>query len=110
VRSTRRTIVDSRQLAFAWGPEPCAAPSASVGAFVRVLPSKSFERIDAPLAQEQPKPAPSLMALMESEATPDRVINGETQAIVAIDDLLFDLWQEATGEDLRPSIFDAQNE
>lgn len=35
---------------------------------------------------------------------------GQTQALVAVVDLLLDLWREATGEDLRPSIFEAQNE
>lgn len=105
-RRRRRAPVDSRQLAFAWELAPAGQASIARGSSIAVEPPPALVG-DAPSLTQalDPDQAPSVEARPSAQNE-----DGETQALVAIVDLLLDLWRDATGEDLRPSIFEAQNE
>lgn len=104
----RRSIVDSRQMEmlFTPAPEPATAPLPELKVASKSYPADLFEacRVDA-------RRAKALPVQIKIEAPPvaanDR-IDPEAQTLGAIVDLLIEMWREASGENLRPSIFPSQ--
>ena len=107
VRRRRRAHVDSRQLAFAWELAPAGHASIARESSIAVAPPPALVGEEPSLTQDLYNIQAPSVAARPSEKNE---ANGEVQTLIAIVDLLLDLWREATGEDLRPSIFYAQNE
>lgn len=104
-RRQRRAPVDSRQLAFAWEPTPHDDPIIATESLATMEPRS------VPIGDAFAPIQTACLATQAAEATAAICEHtGETEALSAIVDLLLDLWKDATGEDLRPSIFNAQNE
>lgn len=101
----RRSLSDSRQmeLFFALPLELTPAPESASAVLPQTAPAGGAG------SPPEARPAPPVPRAIEAPPAANNNGNGETEALVAIVDLLLDLWQEATGEDLRPSIFEAQN-
>jgi hypothetical protein len=89
------------ELSFASPPEAVVAPLPQPRNAPKSDPADLFEmaRVDA---QSLKAPVPSKI-----EAPPvaaNDPVNVEAQTLAAIVDLLIEMWREASGEDLRPSI------
>lgn len=100
----RRPLVDGRQLEllFASAPEPVNALRPEQGHAPKSHPVDLFEACTVN-ARRAKAPAPCKI-----EAPPVAVndqIDSEAQTLASIVDLLIEMWRQASGEDLRPTIF-----
>lgn len=103
----RRFIADNRQMELSFTPTPslAAAPLPVMTVAPKSYPADLFEacsvdarRAKAPLARNVE--APPVVANDRTDA--------EAQTLTAIVDLLIEMWREASGENLRTSIFPSQ--
>jgi hypothetical protein len=100
----RRSLVDSRQmeLSFASQPEPVIAPLPEPKNASKTYPADLFEACSVD-AKRTKAPAPCKI-----EAPPvaaNDPIDREAMALADIVELLIEMWREASGEDLRSTIF-----
>lgn len=100
----RRSLVDSRQmeLSFAAAPEPVRTPRPAQSHVPRSYPADLFEAcsVDAKRAK-----APATFKIEAPPVAANDPIYSEAHTLAAIVDLLIEMWREASGEDLRPTIF-----
>lgn len=90
------------ELSFAAAPEPVNAPRSEQGHAPKSHPVDLFEAcsVDARRA----KAAIPCKIETPPVAANDQ-IDAEAQTLAAIIDLLIEMWRQASGEDLRPTIF-----
>lgn len=100
----RRSLVDSRQmeLSFASPPEPFITPLPEPKNAPKSYPADLFEAcsVDAKLAK-----APAPCKIEAPPVAANDQIDNEALALAAIVDVLIEMWREASGEDLWPTIF-----
>lgn len=103
----RRSLVDSRQmeLPFASAPEPVNAPCLGQSHAPKSHPADLFEAcsVDARRAK-----APDKCKIEAPPVAANDQLDSEALALAAIVDVLIEMWREASGEDLRPTIFPRQ--
>jgi hypothetical protein len=107
-RGRRRLLVDSRQmeLSFAAAPEPVNTLLPELRRAPKSYPTDLFESCSVDVHSVK-APVPC-----KAEAPPlaaNDAIDSEAQTLVTIVDLLIEMWREASGEDLRPSILGSQS-
>ena len=100
----RRSLVDSRQmeLSFAAAPAPLNASLPEPKNAPRSYPADLFEAcsVDAKRAK-----APAPCTIEAPPIAANDPIDSEALALASIVDLLIEMWREASGEDLRPTIY-----
>ncbi len=104
----RRSLVDSRQmeLSFASQPDHVIAPLTEPKNAPKSYPADLFEAcsLDAKRAK-----APAPCTIEAPPVAANDQIDSEALALASIVDLLIEMWREASGEDLRPTIFPRKN-
>lgn len=111
----RRSLADSRQmeLSFASAPVPATATLPEPEYAPRSYPADLFEAcsVDARRArvpvQSTIDAQPAATPVAAPIAANDQ-IDREAQTLASIVDLLIEMWREASGEDLRQTIFPRQ--
>lgn len=103
----RRKCVDSRQmeLLFASAPQPSTAPVLDTTYTLKHYPADLFE---ACIVDVNPAKAARPRNIEALPVAANDQIDTEASALAAIVDVLIEMWREASGEDLRPTIFPRQ--